>query len=80
VHFSSWNDSVQADAIFRLRQLLKLKAASAAAILSLGVAICACDSAFRRIDAMLLRPSQWRIPSACPCSPAVANFDGKALA
>ncbi len=52
----AWLDSLRADAVFGWRQLKKRKAASAAAILSLALAIGACTSAFRLIDAMLLRP------------------------
>src|SRR5271163_511364 len=51
-----WLDSVRADLVFGCRQLAKNKATSAAAILSLGLAIGACTSAFRLIDAVLLRP------------------------
>ncbi len=51
-----WLDSVRADVIFGWRQIKKKKVASAAAILSLGLAIGACASAFRLIDAVLLRP------------------------
>src|SRR5579862_4667423 len=51
-----WLDSLRADAVFAWRQLKKHKVASAAAILSLGLATGACTSAFRLIDAMLLRP------------------------
>src|SRR5271169_1510055 len=51
-----WLDSVRADAIFGWRQLWKRKVTSAAAILSLALAIGACTSAFRLIDALLLRP------------------------
>ncbi len=51
-----WLDSVRADAVFGWGQLKKRKAASGAAILSLGLAIGACTSAFRLIDALLLRP------------------------
>ena len=50
-----WLDSLRADAVFGWRQLKKRKVASAAAILSLALAIGACTSAFRLIDAMLLR-------------------------
>ena len=52
----TWLDSLRADAVFGLRQIRKRKAASAAAILSLALAIGACTSAFRLIDALLLRP------------------------
>src|SRR5437667_3329070 len=51
-----WLDSLRADAVFGWRQLKKNKVSSAAAILSLGLAIGACTSAFRLIDALLLRP------------------------
>ena len=51
-----WLDSLRADVVFGGRQLMKKKATSAVAILSLGLAIGACTSAFRLIDALLLRP------------------------
>ncbi len=51
-----WLDSLRADSVFGWRQLRKHKVASAAAILSLGLATGACTSAFRLIDAMLWRP------------------------
>ena len=51
-----WLDSLRADVIFGWRQIMKRKVSSAAAILSLALAIGACTSAFRLIDAMLLRP------------------------
>jgi predicted permease len=57
-----WLDSLRADAVFGWRQLWKRKVTSAAAILSLGLAIGACTSAFRFIDALLLRP----LPVASP--------------
>ena len=53
---SRWLDSLRADAVFGWRQILKKKTTSAAAILSLALAIGACTSAFRLIDALLLRP------------------------
>jgi predicted permease len=49
-------DSLRADAVFGWRQLAKRKVTSAAAVLSLALAIGACTSAFRLIDALLLRP------------------------
>lgn len=52
----AWLDSLRADTIFGWRQLRKNKVTSAAAILSLAVAIGACTAAFRLIDALLLRP------------------------
>ena len=51
-----WLDSLRADTVFGWRHLRKHKVASAAAILSLGLATGACTSAFRLIDALLLRP------------------------
>jgi putative ABC transport system permease protein len=56
VRLVAWLDSLRADSVFGCRQLLKRKVTSAAAILSLGLAIGACTSAFRLIDALLLRP------------------------
>ena len=52
----SWLDSLRADALFGWRQIRKKKVTSAAAILSLALAIGSCTSAFRLIDALLLRP------------------------
>jgi len=49
-------DSLRADAVFGWRQLAKRKVTSAAAVLSLALGIGACISAFRLIDAVLLRP------------------------
>src|SRR5690348_5502376 len=57
-----WLDSLRADAVFGWRQLLKRKATSAAAVLSLALSIGACDAAFRLMDAMLWRP----LPIAAP--------------
>ncbi len=56
VQLVGWLESLRSDAIFGLRQLKKTKVTSAAAILSLALAIGACTSAFRLIDAILLRP------------------------
>jgi predicted permease len=52
----AWIESLWADAWFGFRRLRKNKVTSAAAILSLALAIGACTSAFRLIDALLLRP------------------------
>ena len=52
----TWLDSLVADAGSGWRQLKKNKITSAAAILSLALAIGACTAAFRLIDALLLRP------------------------
>ncbi len=51
-----WLDSLRADAVFGWRQINKRKATSAAAILSLGLAIGSCTAAFRILDALFLRP------------------------
>ena len=56
VRLIAWLDSLRADIIFGWRQLMKRKVTSAAAILSLALAMGACTSAFRLIDALLLRP------------------------
>lgn len=56
VRLLPWLESLRADAVFGWRQLMKRKAVSAAAILSLGLAIGSCTAAFRLIDALLLRP------------------------
>jgi predicted permease len=56
VRLITWLDLLRADAVFGWRQLMKNKVASAAAILSLALGIGACTSAFRLIDALLLRP------------------------
>jgi len=51
-----WLDVLRADVILGWRQLRRNKVTSAAAILSLALPIGACTSAFRLIDALLLRP------------------------
>ena len=56
VRWMAWLDSLRADAVFGWRQLKKKKVTSAVAILSLALAIGACTSAFRLIDALLLCP------------------------
>jgi putative ABC transport system permease protein len=56
IHIIPWLDSLRSDAVFGWQQLMKRKVTSAAAILSLALAIGACTSAFRLIDALLLRP------------------------
>ena len=57
-----WLESLTADSVFAWRQLTKRKTTSAAAILSLALAIGACVAAFRLMDAMLWRP----LPVAAP--------------
>jgi predicted permease len=53
---TSWLDSLRADATLGWRRLAKKKVTSAAAILSLALAMGACTSAFQLVDALLLRP------------------------
>ncbi len=66
-----WLDSLRADAVFGWRQLMKRKVTSGAAILSLALAIGSCTSAFRLIDALLLRP----LPVANPERLYVVAFE-----
>ena len=49
-------DALRADIVFGLRQLLKNKISSAAAILSLALSMGACLAVFRLLDAVVLRP------------------------
>jgi predicted permease len=56
VRLITWLDLLRTDALFGWRQIMKNKVSSAAAILSLALGIGACTSAFRLIDALLLRP------------------------
>ncbi len=49
-------DSLRDDTVVAWRRLKKSKVTSAAAVLSLALAIGSCTSAFRLIDALLLRP------------------------
>jgi putative ABC transport system permease protein len=69
---SVWLDSLRADTVFGWRQLKKNKVTSAAAILSLALAMGACTSAFRLIDALLLRP----LPVVEPQRIHVVAFEG----
>jgi predicted permease len=72
IRLAGWLHSLRLDAVFGWRQLCKKKAASAAAILSLALAIGACTSAFRLIDALLLRP----LPVASPERLHAVVFEG----
>ncbi len=72
-----WLDSLRADVVFGCRQLLKRKVTSAAAILSLALAIGACTSAFRLIDALLLRPLPVAHPERLYSLAREVFFDGK---
>ena len=53
---AAWLDNLRSDLTFASRQLWKNKAASTAAIVSLALAVGACTSSFRLIDALLFRP------------------------
>jgi putative ABC transport system permease protein len=56
VRLIPWLDSLRADTVFGWRRLNQTKVTSAAAILSLALAIGACTATFRLIDAIFLRP------------------------
>src|SRR5579871_4075997 len=56
IKVTAWLDSVRSDIIFGWRQINKRRMTSAAAIVSLALAIGACTAAFRLVDAMFLRP------------------------
>src|SRR5580693_2990409 len=73
VRLVTWLESLRSDAVFGLRQLKKTKVTSLAAILSLALAIGACTSAFRLIDALLLRP----LPVANPERLYVVAFESR---
>ncbi len=51
-----WLDSLRSDAVLGWRRLRKSKVTSAAAVLSLALALGSCVAAFSLIDALLLRP------------------------
>jgi predicted permease len=77
VRVVGWLEGVRADVIFGWRQLRRNRVTSAAAILSLALAMGACVSAFRLIDALLWRP----LPVAAPerlfaLSRAELTFEG----
>ncbi|QOY89955.1 ADOP family duplicated permease [Paludibaculum fermentans] len=73
-----WLDSLRADAVLGWRQIRKRKVASAAAILSLGLAIGSCTAAFRIIDALLLRPLPVERPGELYALTRTGfGFDGK---
>src|SRR6185369_7914281 len=64
--------SLASDVVFAWRRLRKSRVTSAAAVLSLALAIGACTSAFRLIDALLLRP----LPIQDPARLFVLSRDG----
>src|SRR5262245_14491927 len=51
-----WLDALKSDAVFGWRQIARHRVTSAAAVLTLGLAIGATVAAFRIVDAVLLRP------------------------
>jgi predicted permease len=67
----AWLDSLRADVVFGWRQIMKRKVTSAAAILSLALAIGACTAAFRLMDALLFRP----LPVAAPARLYSISFE-----
>ncbi len=78
VQVAGWLDGLKADLVFGWRQLRRNRVTSAAAILSLALAMGACVSAFRLIDALLWRP----LPVAASerlfaVSRAELTFEGK---
>jgi len=72
IRLIAWLDSLRADTVFGWRQIKKSKVTSAAAVLSLALAVGACTSAFRLVDALLLRP----LPVAEPERLHVVAFEG----
>jgi putative ABC transport system permease protein len=72
---AGWLDGLRADAVFGWRQLRRNKTTSSAAILSLALAMGSCTSAFRLIDALLLRP----LPVFEPGRLHTVSFDGITL-
>jgi putative ABC transport system permease protein len=57
-----WLDSLRADAIYGWRRLAHSKVTTAAAVLSLALAIGACTAAFRIVDALILTPLPVKAP------------------
>jgi len=73
-----WLESLRFDFVFGCRQLVKRKVTSAAAILSLALAVGSCTAAFRLIDAMLLRPLPVKDPEQLyDLTRHLIDFDGK---
>ncbi|MEZ5400027.1 MAG: ABC transporter permease [Bryobacteraceae bacterium] len=67
---ATWLESLVRDTVFALRQLRRRRVATAAAVVSLALAVGAVTSAFRLIDALLLRP----LPVTDPASLYVVNY------
>ena len=78
VRVAGWLDGLKADVIFGWRQLRRNRVTSTAAILSLALAMGACGSAFRLIDALLWRPLPVTAPERLfALSRAELTFEGK---
>ena len=74
----AWLDSLRADSVFAWRQFRKHKVTTSAAMLSLALAMGACTSAFRLIDALLLRPLPVKSPERLyNLSRVAAGFNSK---
>ncbi len=67
-----WLDGLRADVVFAWRQLNKRRITSLAAVLSLGMAIGSCTTAFRIVDALFLRP----LPVSHPDQLYLLTFHG----
>lgn len=59
---AQWFDLTRADVVFGWRQLMKRKTTTAAAVLSLGLAIGGCISVFRLVDALFFHPMPVNYP------------------
>lgn len=90
VRLVAWLNGLRADAVFGWRQLMKKKATSAAAILSLALAIGACTGAFtwrtlqrtpRRRTGTQPNASQPNAPRVAPCESgaSTAGSQGRSL-
>ncbi len=62
-HVFTWLDSLRADAVYGWRRLSRSKVTTAAAVISLGLAIGACTAAFRLVDAVMLTPLPIKSPN-----------------
>lgn len=67
-----WLDLLRADVIFAWRHLRKHKVVTAAAVLSLALAMGACGAAFRLVNALFIRP----LPVTDPSHLFAIRFDG----
>lgn len=74
----AWLDSLSADAVYGWRRLMRGKATSVAAVLSLALAIGSCTAAFRLVDALLWRPLPITAPNEIyEVTTVGVGFDGK---